>query len=52
MSINQGALEKQFLQTSLANLVGNLQRDDFINTKEVFKDPSLLDLLTRKGVYP
>ena len=41
-----------FLQTSLANLVGNLQRDDFINTKEVFKDPNLLDLLTRKGVYP
>ena len=40
-----------FLQTSLANLVGNLQRDDFINTKEVFKDPNLLDLLTRKGVY-
>ena len=42
----------KFLQTSLANLVGNLQRDDFINTKEIFKDPNLLDLLTRKGVYP
>ena len=42
----------KFLQTSLANLVGNLQPDNFINTKEVFKDPNLLDLLTRKGVYP
>ena len=27
----------KFLQTSLANLVGNLQPDDFINTKQVFK---------------
>ena len=42
----------KFLQTSLANLVGNLQPNDFINTKEVFKDPNLLDLLTRKGVFP
>ena len=42
----------KFLQTSLAKLVGNLQPDDFINTKEVFKDPNLLNLLTRKGVYP
>ena len=27
----------KFLQTSLANLVGNLQTDDFHNTKQVFK---------------
>ena len=40
----------KFLQTSLANLVGNLQPDDFHNTKEIMKDN--VDLLTRKGVYP
>ena len=40
----------KFLQTSLANLVGNLQPDDFQNTKEIFKDN--IELLTRKGVYP
>ena len=40
----------KFLQTSLANLVGNLQPDDFHNTKVIFKDN--VDLLTRKGVYP
>ena len=40
----------KFLQTSLANHVGNLQPDDFHNTKEIFKEN--LDLLTRKGVYP
>ena len=40
----------KFLQTSLSNLVGNLQPDDFHNTKEIFKDN--VDLLTRKGVYP
>ena len=40
----------KFLQTSLANLVGNLQPDDFYNTKQVFKKN--VDLLTRKGVYP
>ena len=40
----------KFLQTSLANLVGNLQSDDFHNTKQVFKKNT--DLLTRKGVYP
>ena len=40
----------KFLQTSLANLVGNLQPDDFHNTKQVFKKN--VDLLTRKGVYP
>ena len=28
----------KFLQTSLANLVGNLQPDDFHNTKEIFSD--------------
>ena len=40
----------KFLQTSLANLVGNLQPDNFHNTKEIFKEN--VDLLTRKGVYP
>ena len=40
----------KFLQTSLANLVGNLQPDDFHNTKHVFKKNT--ELLTRKGVYP
>ena len=40
----------KFLQTSLANLVGNLQPEDFLNTKKVFKKN--VDLLTRKGVYP
>ena len=40
----------KFLQTSLANLVGNLQKDDFYNTKEILKEN--VDLLTRKGVYP
>ena len=35
---------------SLANLVGNLQLEDFHNTKEIFKDNT--HLLTRKGVYP
>ncbi|CAH3171136.1 unnamed protein product [Porites lobata] len=39
-----------FLQTSLANLVSNLQPDDFHNTKREFKKN--VDLLTRKGVYP
>ena len=40
----------KFLQTSLANLVKNLQPEDFINRKEIFKDKT--ELLTRKGVYP
>ena len=40
----------KFLQTSLANLVRNLQPDDFRNTKTIFKDKT--ELLTRKGVYP
>ena len=40
----------KFLQTSLANLVGNLSPDDFHNTKHVFKKNT--ELLTRKGVYP
>ena len=40
----------KFLQTSLANLVANLQPDDFANTKVIFKDNT--NLLTRKGVYP
>ena len=42
----------KFLQTSLANLVRNLEPDDFRNTKKIFKDPKALELLTRKGVYP
>ena len=41
----------KFLQTSLANLVKNLQPDDFVNTKEIFKGEQV-DLLIRKGVYP
>ena len=40
----------KFLQTSLANLVGNLQPDDFHNTKEIFSEN--VELLTRKGVFP
>ena len=40
----------KFLQTSLANLVGNLPPDDFCSTKHVFKKNA--ELLTRKGVYP
>ena len=40
----------KFLQTSLANLVGNLQPDDFHNTKEIFNEN--VDLLTQKGIYP
>ena len=40
----------KFLQTSLANLVANLQAEDFINTKKIF--PNNTNLLTRKGVYP
>ena len=42
----------KFLQTSLANLVGNLQPDDFHNTKVIIKEPKAVELLTRKGVYP
>ena len=38
------------MQTSLANLVNNLQPEDFISTKKVFKNDT--KLLTRKGVYP
>ena len=40
----------KFLQTSLANLVSNLQLEDFNNTKRKFKHKT--QLLTRKGVYP
>ena len=40
----------KFLQTSLANLVSNLQPQDFINTRYIFKQNT--DLLTRKGVFP
>ena len=40
----------KFLQTSLANLVSNLQPSDFKNTKSIIK--SNVSLLTQKGVYP
>ena len=40
----------KFLQTSLVNLVGNLQPNDFYNAKEIFSEN--VNLLTRKGVYP
>ena len=40
----------KFLQTSLANLVSNLQPTDFINTTRKFKHNT--KLITRKGVYP
>ena len=40
----------KFLQTSLANLVSNLQPIDFHITKHAFKLNT--SLLTRKGVYP
>ena len=40
----------KFLQTSVANLVSNLQPEDFHNTKEIFNKN--IGLLTRKGVYP
>ena len=40
----------KFLQSSLANLVSNLQPNDFLSTKHIFKKNT--ELLTRKGVYP
>ena len=40
----------KFLQTSLANLVSNLQPSDFTNLDRVIKHNT--SLLTRKGVYP
>ena len=40
----------KFLQTSLANLVSNLQTSDFTNLNRVIKENT--SLLTRKGVYP
>ena len=40
----------KFLQTSLANLVSNLQPSDFKNLNRVIKYNT--SLLTRKGVYP
>ena len=41
----------KFLQTSLANLVNNLQPDNFVNTKAIFKGEHV-HLITQKGVYP
>ena len=40
----------KFLQTSLSNLVKNLQSTDFKNLNKAIKHNS--SLLTRKGVYP
>ena len=40
----------KFLQTSLSNLVSNLQPSDFLNLQKNVKTNS--SLLTRKGVYP
>ena len=40
----------KFLQTSLANLVSNLQPSDFKNLNKVFKGN--VSYLTRKGCYP
>ena len=40
----------KFFQTSLANLVSNLEPSDFKNLNKVIKSNS--SLLTRKGVYP
>ena len=40
----------KFLQTSLANLVSNLQPTDFKNLNRVMKENT--SLLTRKGCYP
>ena len=40
----------KFLQTSLANLVSNLQPSGFTNLNRVIKENT--SLLTRKGVYP
>ena len=40
----------KFLQTSLANLVSNLQPRDFKNLNRVIKENT--SLLTRKGCYP
>ena len=34
----------------MANLVSNLQQDDFINTKKIIKNN--VEILTKKGVYP
>ena len=40
----------KFMQTSLANLVKNLQSDEFNHLKKIYKTNT--NLLTRKGVYP
>ena len=41
----------QFMSSSLANLVGNLGRESFKYTGQVFQGEKL-ELMTRKGVYP
>lgn len=40
----------KFLQTSLANLVANLQLSDFKNTNSIIKNNTYI--LRQKGVYP
>ena len=40
----------KFMNSSLANLVGNLGKDELRNLKRFF--PNDVDLLSRKGVYP
>ena len=40
----------KFLQSGLSKLVGNLESEDFKNTKNIFKRNT--ELITRKGVYP
>ena len=41
----------KFMGASLASLVGNLTKDDFVNTGKYFSGERL-ELLKRKGVYP
>ena len=41
----------KFMGASLASLVGNLTKDDFVNTGRYY-DRKRLELLKRKGVYP
>ena len=40
----------KFLASSLDNLVSNMPKDQFFQTRKVFGDKT--DLILRKGVYP
>ena len=40
----------KFMASSLEGLVGNLEKDQLVQTKRIFGDKA--DLLSRKGVYP